>query len=204
MSNHPAKVPSYIKMDSASPWHISALQCLALETMTMPSRLRESQAGQATLQELEQTINQNGNRRIAKLEMSIADPESLAEKTTTKFERANTTESREDDDVERNLARFDIDVFTQDYRVGSKTNQKKEHVFGRVETVRGEWNTRSDGSDPRDRYSEGPTVQRYVSLAARIVYREMLVALSFKGLRPLSRRPPGPSPTGTTSELTYI
>jgi hypothetical protein len=80
ISNTPTKLPSYLAMQASSPWQVSALQAIALESMTLSSRLRSSTGGRGTLQDLEDTINSTGKRRIAKFEMSVADPDVLSEK----------------------------------------------------------------------------------------------------------------------------
>jgi hypothetical protein len=79
MSNRPAKLPSYLLLNAASPWHIAALQIIGVESMTLSSRLRTPVGGRGTLQDLEDTINSTGKRRIAKFEMSIADPDVLSD-----------------------------------------------------------------------------------------------------------------------------
>src|SRR4051794_23077848 len=79
MSNIPAKLPSYLSIDTSSPWHIGALQAIGIESMTISSRLRTSAGGRGTLQDLEDTINSTGKRRIAKFGMSVADPNVLSE-----------------------------------------------------------------------------------------------------------------------------
>jgi hypothetical protein len=137
--------------------------------MTLSSRLRSSQGGRGSLQDLEETINPTGKRRIAKLELSIADPDVLANQTPSTIapaEKVTSNVSRQDsEDADNDLIDFDIDVFTKDYRIGAKSQRKKEHIFGRVETYRGQWDVLSaDGvADPHDRFNEGPALQRYVA-----------------------------------------
>ncbi|KAF2728617.1 protein DML1 [Polyplosphaeria fusca] len=168
VSNNPAKTPSYLQLDSNSPWHIGAMQALALESITIPSRLRSSDERRGTLQDLEETINSTGKRRIAKLEMSIADPDVLDEKSERQIaqaEKSGSMGSGLDDKDGEQLFRFDIDVFSRDYRGVQSKPFKKEHIFSRVESTRGDWNLAEHGRglEPHDRYSEGPTVQRYVT-----------------------------------------
>ncbi|KAL6157255.1 mtDNA inheritance [Exserohilum turcicum] len=166
MSNTPAKLPSYLKLDATSPWHMAALQVVGLESMTISSRLRSTLGGRGTLQDLEDTINSTGKRRIAKLEMSIADPDVLFEKALDKAEsiaKVGSTRSRHTSEGEDELTDFDIDLFTRDYR-SAAARTKKEHIFGRAEASRGEW-TLSENSerDPHDRFDNGPVVQRYTA-----------------------------------------
>jgi len=163
MSNSLIKTPSYLSLDATSPWHVGALQVIGLESMTISSRLRTSVGGRGNLQDLEDTINSTGKRRIAKFEMSIADPDVLSENYSKEIAQAEKTGSMtsrptsEDDE----LGSFDIDVFTRDYRTAPRSG-KKEHVFGRAEVSRGDWNLTDDDEarDPHNRFNQGPTLQR--------------------------------------------
>lgn len=164
MSNSPAKVPHYLSMEATSPWHIAALQVAGLESMTISSRLRTSLGGRGTLQNLEDTINSTGKRRIAKFGMSIADPDVLSEKVqqeTAHTEKTGSMTSRRTSEDGDTLTNFDMDVFTRDYRTINRTS-KKEHVFGRAEAYRGDW-SQPDGNvrDPHDRFDRGPSLQRF-------------------------------------------
>jgi hypothetical protein len=167
MSNIPAKLPSYLSIDATSPWHVAALQVMGIESMTISSRLRASSSGRGTLQDLENTINSTGKRRIAKLEISAADPEVLSDKAfddAEKAEKVGSMTSRQTSEGDDRLSRFDIDTFTRDYRTATRKG-KKEHVFGRAEASRGEWALSEDNErDPHDRFDSGPALQRYVSL----------------------------------------
>lgn len=166
MSNRPAKVPDYLSFDPTSAWHVSALQVVGVESMTLSSRLRTSNGRHGTLQDIEDTINSTGKRRVAKFEMSIADPDVLTEKTTNEIARAEkvgSTSSRRTSESEAQLSSFDIDAFSKDYRLASSKGSKREHIFARAEACRGAWSLPDDaGRDPRDRFGDGPGLQRYV------------------------------------------
>ena len=184
MSNSPLKSPSYLSLDQTSPWHISAVQAVALETMTIPSRLKVNVGSRGTLQDIEDSFNSTGKRRIAKLEMSVADPEVLAEKADERIAQAEkvgsmpsrqTSEGNDD-----GLTAFDIDTFTRDYRAASTRAKKKEHIFGRAESSRGEWNLceSGEGRDPHDGFDQGPAVQRYVTFRSTRRQRHLSVLRS--------------------------
>ena len=134
--------------------------------MTISSRLRTSNGRHGTLQDIEDTINSTGKRRIAKFEMSIADPKVLSEKSTEAIgrpEEVGSTTLRRTSDSETQLSSFDIDAFSKDYRLATGKASKKEHVFARAEACRGAWNlSGSAGRNPRDRFGDGPGLQRYV------------------------------------------
>lgn len=178
ISNTPAKIPSYLKYDATSPWHVAALQVVGIESMTISSRLRTTLGGRGTLRDLEDTINSTGKRRIAKFEMSIADPNVLSDKAADIAEsmaKLGTRRSRQTSEGDDELTEFDIDVFTRDYRTATG-KAKKEHVFGRAEASRGEWSLSDDGeNDPHDRFNNGPVVQRCVQ------YLFLVNTLPFRG-----------------------
>ncbi|KAF2647791.1 protein DML1 [Lophiostoma macrostomum CBS 122681] len=169
MSNAPIKRPSYLEIDTGSPWHVGAVQAIAVESMTISSRLRASRDGRGMLHELAETINSTGKRRIAKLEMSVADPDVLDEKSEeliAQAEKAGSMTSRPTSESgEEQLTDFDIDIFTKNYRLASTNMRKKEHVFGRVESSRGEWTLPENENTDRhhNRFSNGPALQRYVT-----------------------------------------
>ncbi|KAH8731653.1 tubulin domain-containing protein [Phaeosphaeriaceae sp. PMI808] len=167
ISSHPTTQPSYLSLDPTSPWHVGALQVIGVESMTLSSRLRTCIGGRGTLRDLEDTINSTGKRRIAKFEMSIADPEVLSDnvpKATEKIEKTNSMTPQQTREDSTHLSGFDIDVFSRDYRVSSKSG-KKEHIFGRAEVSRGDWNLSQNGDmrDPHDRFDQGPSLQRYTA-----------------------------------------
>ncbi|KAF2276862.1 tubulin nucleotide-binding domain-like protein [Westerdykella ornata] len=168
LSNRPKKMPSYLQME-ASPWHIGALHCVALETLTMPSRLRTSHQGHGTLADLEQIVNLTGKRPIGKIEMSIADPDVLTNKASPDVMEVEKVTSRvatprgEEVGNENGLDEFDIDVFTKDYRTAGAPKRRRDHIFGRVGISRGDWSkSPNDEYGARDRFNDGPLVERHV------------------------------------------
>lgn len=72
----PLSLPGYnlsqtVSIDRSSKWHTSALLSAALETASLPSRLRNEQGGlSATLDTLTSELNTTGNRGLADLDMS--------------------------------------------------------------------------------------------------------------------------------------
>lgn len=133
---------------------------------------------------MEQTFNSNGKRRVAKLEMSVADPDVLSEKASAQIaqaEKAGSTTSHQTSEIDEQLTTFDIDAFTKDYRIGASRSGKRDHVFGRAEAARGDWNLPED-RDPHDRFGNGPAVQRYVAFDSQ-QYMSSLACLITRGHR---------------------
>src|SRR5271170_7564088 len=70
-------LPSYVTIDPNSQWHVSGLLCTAMESMSLPSRLKARDGTHETLDRIAGALNVNGNQNIAKLRMSI-DEKSVA------------------------------------------------------------------------------------------------------------------------------
>ena len=188
MSNKPIGAPSYLSMDGRSPWHVGALHAMAFESITISSRLRSSRG---TLQNLEEIFNSTGKRRTAKLELSIANSDVLAESSSEQIAQAekvgSTVSQRTSEAGGDQLTEFDIDMFTKDYRIGN-SKSRKEHVFGRAEASRGEWSLAED-RDPHERFADGPTMQRYVASRTHLFSPHALMcqcSLAFLLLAPLT------------------
>ncbi|KAI4686761.1 mtDNA inheritance, partitioning of the mitochondrial organelle [Alternaria sp. BMP 2799] len=129
-------------------------------------RIQQVANSARSLQILGEQSSVTGKRRIAKLEMSAADPEVLSDKAfdeAEKAEKVGSMTSRQTSEGDDRLSHFDIDTFTRDYRTATRKG-KKEHVFGRAEASRGEWALSEDNErDPHDRFDSGPAVQRFAA-----------------------------------------
>jgi hypothetical protein len=142
-------LPSYVMLDPHSQWHVSGLHSTALESMTLPSRLK---ATRETLDQLGSALNVNGNQNIAKLRMSIDQKVALnghhlsgrlevrAESRDMRVpsqERHNHTSDVPD---ENDLTTFDMDFFPTETgeQIRGRRSVKKPHVFGQAENYRGD------------------------------------------------------------------
>jgi hypothetical protein len=172
VTNTPLKSPSYLSLDARSKWQTSATHAMAFESMTLPSRLRSGNGQRGSLNDLEETINSTGKRKIAKLEMSVADVDVLEDKVVVEAAQADkvgavVTRQDESDSKYDQLNDFDADLSSKEFDNGRRgARRRKEHVFGRAEASRGAWHI-SQGSERRDMHSgyhDGPIVQRYVLL----------------------------------------
>jgi len=146
----PSKVlPTYVMLDPRSQWHISGLFSTALESMTLPSRLK---AKRETLDQLGSALNVNGNQNIAKLRMSIdyetplnhqQRPGRLEVRAESQDARVPSQDRSSDSNSiseENDLSIFDMDFFpleSVDHNRGRNHKAKKPHVFGQAETYRG-------------------------------------------------------------------
>lgn len=134
-------LPPYVHLDRSSQWHLSALLSMAVETMTLPSRerLRDEHIG---LDVLESCLNVTGNQRIAGLQCSIRHrstmephdqlPENTAKDGRLPASSINGWEMGQDLTTSSDVG-LDMDLSG----VGGGDLPKSEHVFGRVESLRG-------------------------------------------------------------------
>ena len=82
----PALLPGLgrLTLDSTSAWHCSALLSAAIETSTLPTRLRRSgRGGIGRLDELAAFLNVSGGQNIATLAMSVGDGGEVEPKSST-------------------------------------------------------------------------------------------------------------------------
>lgn len=141
-------LPAYVVIDPNSQWHVSALLATAWESMTLPSRLKLQDGGRETIDQLTSALNINGNQNIAKLRMSIDQPQvingrhepgRLNPHSREGDMRAPLQERRVTGAVtaghEYELRTLDMDLFpseTGEQVRGCRTT-KRPHVFGQAE-----------------------------------------------------------------------
>ncbi|KAF1811782.1 hypothetical protein P152DRAFT_482809 [Eremomyces bilateralis CBS 781.70] len=94
------------------PWRVAALEAAAIESFSLPTRLGERSSGQALMVDMETQLDWSGRRKAAKLAFS----------------------THEGADITLWGDQIPLAV-TARQRVGHKT----EHVFGKVECIRGDW-----------------------------------------------------------------
>ncbi|KAI9789555.1 MAG: mtDNA inheritance, partitioning of the mitochondrial organelle [Peltula sp. TS41687] len=143
MADPPANLPEYIALDEHAEWHTSALLCTALETVTLPSRLKSTNGLCSTLSELEAFLRGNGNQPIAKLRLEV---ESSAEQNGYRQEHRDASfpgpyrESRDEAQTEKlsNLelnTGIDMDSSGREYD-RARSRKKPAHVFSGAVVVR--------------------------------------------------------------------
>ena len=71
LSSPPTNIPGHVRIDALSEWSKSALLCTAVETVTLPTRLRQGNGRLASLAELENVLNTTGSRSLFDLSASI-------------------------------------------------------------------------------------------------------------------------------------
>ncbi|KAJ5551948.1 hypothetical protein N7461_006646 [Penicillium sp. DV-2018c] len=121
----PQKLPSYLNVDRQSEWQKSALIASAIESVTLPSRLRPYQHFEASL------AGEDGTHTIFELQCSI--------NKNTIDDGHNKEPSREDEPLKAKTE-FDID-FAYDGEYSDSA-----HIFNQVQVTRGDEMARSSES----------------------------------------------------------
>lgn len=66
------RLPPTVSLDTASPWHVSALLATAAETATLPSRLiSDAEHSVGSLGDLAEALNPSGNQKLASMSMAV-------------------------------------------------------------------------------------------------------------------------------------
>ena len=152
----PQSLPSYVTLDDQSRWHTSALQAAAIESITLPSRLRNSQSARATFDTCEATLGGDSKRHLAACAFSVHDHEPAGDGARIH----EHVDLRMADGVDSDLAnghssqneeKLDIDIFPNFARShanegGHSNRTRRSHVFGRVQVRRS--NQTSEPSSP--------------------------------------------------------
>lgn len=169
MTTVPATMPSYVAgYQSASRWHTSALQSVALESIMLPSRLRSDEQGRASLDELETVLSNDGKRRIAQLEFSAEDSSAFTGAVNgsgANDSRMNGYTNGLTDTDNDDISKLDIDMTPRMISFdGRRGPAMSGRLFSQVQALRGSWKSSVEIEDvnlaARDRFSQGPRVER--------------------------------------------
>lgn len=167
-----APLPPYVHLDRSSQWHVAALLSAAVESMTLPSRIRPGIQKGGFLGDLEAALNVNGYQRVAQLQCSIIiDPEDeLPQDSSIKGSKdrrlvSNTNHTMvKEDEVENVRTSLDINLSSGDGTSSASSVAKQDHVFGAVEEIRGKVEETQEERDP-DEVSYGQKQRRCAGLA---------------------------------------
>lgn len=118
----PHRLPNTFNVDFQSEWQTSALISSAMETVTLPSRLRPYRDFESSL------AGADGIHKIFELQSSILTDNETPHTTVTKS--TNGTEPSEDESSQVKTE-FDVD-FTYDFGDSSTS-----HIFNQVQVTRG-------------------------------------------------------------------
>lgn len=182
LSVPPTQTPPYVRIDRDSQWHTSALLSAALESMTLPTRLRRDNQKRGFFDDLGAALNVNGNQRIAQLQCSILDYENLPLELATTHGSAddrapsgNNPVLVEEDGLKLAEVRLDMNFSccnTWSTSPFATQQNLSDRVFGAVEITRTKFEAAKDkatGEDgfiyaqKRRRFAALPVIERYHS-----------------------------------------
>ena len=158
----PASLPTYLTLNGSSPWHTSALEAVAVESITLPTRLRTSEGSRATFDQMETTLNNDGHRRIASAAISVDDPSKLEDNMEVDGHHdSRMTNGLTQEDDEATETKLDIDLFPNMAGNPGRRLGRKRHTFSRIESLRGHWKSARDiessNENSRDRFNRWTT-----------------------------------------------
>ena len=163
LSSPPTSISGYMRLESSSEWSRSSLLCAAVETVTLPTRVRGVHGRQGSLAEFENVLNKTGSQTIFDLKANVAAIDGSDKHPSAKMPLLNKSQvSHPPDLLKRTL---DLDYSP---RGGQTTLGRTAHLFGQVEIRR--CGTQKPivpgGSDDQDAIIEwyAPWNQRYLSL----------------------------------------
>ncbi len=135
-----SRLPRTVALDASSRWHTSALISTALETATLPSRLKQdpNRDSMVTMTEL---LNVMGRQTIAGLHMTVGEPDRIELEGSGARRnqplRAERAEDATDDDPAAPM-HLDMNFSPLEAASGRQNGFKKPHVFGQAVTIRSE------------------------------------------------------------------
>ncbi|KAK5132372.1 hypothetical protein LTR08_009143 [Meristemomyces frigidus] len=168
LASVPGGGAAYLEFEREARWHSSALQAVAFESVTLPTRLRRAEAGRATFDALETTLNNEGNRRIAAAGLTIADPAHLEGAPQANGHRDTRMANGHANGLANGHAHDEDAVPDMDFfpdltatATSGRTLGRKPHVFSTVTSLRGSWTSSEEPADAqrevRDRrFAPGP------------------------------------------------
>ncbi|KAK0623580.1 tubulin domain-containing protein [Immersiella caudata] len=131
----PRSLPSTLSLDPNSPWHASALLASAIETATLPSRLKD-RTNYDSLADMAATLNTMGKQTIAGLQMSFSSP--AHESSSTDTRRNNKlTEDEMTEGVTLDIKFTPSDQLDPTYSRRNEFSNKTSKVFSQLIVLRG-------------------------------------------------------------------
>ena len=171
ISSVPISSPGYLSFEASSPWHTSALEAAFVESIIVPARLRSSESARASYDQLETTLNNDGNRRLAAAAMDVDDPANVQNDAEldgqhdTRMTNGITNGHHESEEPSPDIVMFPN--MMGNVNTGGRRLGRRPHVFSKIESLRGHWKPTSEiessNADSRDRFGDGPRTTAYQS-----------------------------------------
>jgi hypothetical protein len=151
----PRPLGSRVSLDAASRWHTSALVASAVESVTLPARLRNG-LNNDTFAGMAGILNQLGKQSIASLHMSIAKQKAPATSGDSRVrqgtDRTEYGDREDDEDEESKGVHLDLD-FTPSDQLEPGRRQNGFHqprIFSQLVTIRGSTAEDEERLDPEE------------------------------------------------------
>jgi hypothetical protein len=151
----PWPLGSRISLDPSSRWHTSALMASAVESVTLPSRLRDG-LNNDTFAGMAGLLNQHGKQSIAGLQMSPAKQRAPATSGDSRVRQGNQRTYEDDmednEDEDSKGVHLDLD-FTPSDQLEPGRRQNGFHqprIFSQLVTVRGSTAEDEERLDPEE------------------------------------------------------
>jgi hypothetical protein len=129
----PHSIPHGLQLDHRSLWHTSAFLSAAIESSTLPTRLRETEGMGYTLNDWQDVLSNGGRRTIAGL--------SFQNNLDLKFGSIDTSKSHNHyEDTEDSIQKLAMNLFpsfeSNGYR--GRSASQREKTFAMIESLRGD------------------------------------------------------------------
>ena len=126
----------HLHLDRSSQWHISALLSAALESATLPTRLRRDGQQRGFVDDLEAVLNVNGNQRIAQLQCSMLHPEHAPPMTAATHEETDDRTSLGRKGILIQQDGHTVEEPKWNVNLSGSVDHVSDYVFGAVDTSR--------------------------------------------------------------------
>ncbi|KAK3368134.1 tubulin nucleotide-binding domain-like protein [Podospora didyma] len=154
----PSRLPRSISLDPSSQWHTSALLATAIESITLPSRLKDA-TNRDTLGSIVELLNPTEKQTIADLQMSFSSSEEAAEDSSRTPGRQSSSTNGfllpDDDNLSEGI-KLDINFTPSDQidlyarQIQQQNGFRNPRVFNQVISRRGYNNSAAQDSDAMD------------------------------------------------------
>lgn len=131
LSTTHTNLPDYVNLDTTSEWYTSALLCSAMESVTLPTRIRPNGGQKGSMALLEAAINTTGKQTIFELRSSVDRQPETQVNGYTNGHAPDQPEAliQEDTELEVSASNFDI-AYADGLAIAG------DHKFGQVEIHR--------------------------------------------------------------------
>ncbi|KAI1264072.1 tubulin domain-containing protein [Xylariaceae sp. FL1019] len=156
-------LPSSLRLDTSSPWHVSALFAAAIESTTLYTRLKTTdRVNSSSIGHMTDLLNVFGRQTIANIELSpVEPPNPKANGTNGNVTFANgrgdhlnghdkdVYDSGSESGSQKGTTTLDVDLSSpQDLSLDPRIRRgKKRHIFSQVQTYRGPESEKEGGTE---------------------------------------------------------